>query len=382
MVPRRGLEPPRPCERQHLKLVRLPIPPPGHMQACWQAAALRKRRPALSMLGAAGLSRHAHDRTRRNSLSPSSAAADSSAATSANICSGAESGCASRSRDPRNAYFLQPLAPGRPVRLREGGHHQPGQRPQRGEERDGGGEPVRRVRHGDARRPCRRRAQCRRGGARRRRAARWSRSRRSAPSLNPQSAYGRTKGEGEAAVREAFPEATIIRPSLVFGPEDDLTNRFAAMARLPFLPVDRRQAQFPAGLCPRPRQGDRDGRARSRPLRRQDVRDRRAAGDEHGRAPPRDPRDHRQDPEIVHMPDFFASLIAKLGWLPGAPLTRDQWLMLQRDNVPAAGAAGPRGVRDRADAARRRRLRMARPLPSRRQVRRPPNQFDRDLLTG
>ena len=30
LVPRRGLEPPRPCERQHLKLVRLPIPPPGH----------------------------------------------------------------------------------------------------------------------------------------------------------------------------------------------------------------------------------------------------------------------------------------------------------------------------------------------------------------
>ena len=42
-----------------------------------------------------------------------------------------------------------------------------------------------------------------------------------------------------------------------------------------------------------------------------------------------------QDPEIVHMPDFVASLIARLGWLPGAPLTRDQWLMLQRDNVPA-----------------------------------------------
>src|SRR5438067_5728351 len=32
MVPRRGLEPPRPCERQHLKLVRLPIPPPGHVR--------------------------------------------------------------------------------------------------------------------------------------------------------------------------------------------------------------------------------------------------------------------------------------------------------------------------------------------------------------
>src|SRR4051812_49410632 len=52
-----------------------------------------------------------------------------------------------------------------------------------------------------------------------------------------QSTYGRTKGEGEAAVRKAFKTATIVRPSLVFGPEDELTNRFAAMARLPFLPV-------------------------------------------------------------------------------------------------------------------------------------------------
>src|SRR4051794_38406229 len=40
--------------------------------------------------------------------------------------------------------------------------------------------------------------------------------------------YGRTKGEGEEAVRKAFPSATVVRPSLVFGPEDDLTNRFAA----------------------------------------------------------------------------------------------------------------------------------------------------------
>ena len=47
-----------------------------------------------------------------------------------------------------------------------------------------------------------------------------------------------------------------------------------------------------------------------------------------------------QDPEIVQVPDFVAGLIAKLGVLPGAPLTRDQWLMLQRDNVPAKGALG------------------------------------------
>lgn len=52
------------------------------------------------------------------------------------------------------------------------------------------------------------------------------------------SAYGRSKAEGEEAVRAAFPEATILRPSIVFGPEDDFFNRFAKMATiLPFLPV-------------------------------------------------------------------------------------------------------------------------------------------------
>jgi NADH dehydrogenase len=50
--------------------------------------------------------------------------------------------------------------------------------------------------------------------------------------------YGRTKAAGEAAVLAEFPEAVILRPSLVFGPEDQLFNRFAAMARLsPFLPL-------------------------------------------------------------------------------------------------------------------------------------------------
>ncbi len=52
------------------------------------------------------------------------------------------------------------------------------------------------------------------------------------------STYAASKGEGERRVREAFPEATILRPSLVFGPEDDFFNRFAALARvLPILPL-------------------------------------------------------------------------------------------------------------------------------------------------
>ncbi|HEX2761639.1 MAG TPA: complex I NDUFA9 subunit family protein [Rhizomicrobium sp.] len=52
------------------------------------------------------------------------------------------------------------------------------------------------------------------------------------------SEYARTKADGEARVREAFPAATILRPSIVFGPEDDFFNRFAALARMaPALPL-------------------------------------------------------------------------------------------------------------------------------------------------
>jgi uncharacterized protein YbjT (DUF2867 family) len=50
--------------------------------------------------------------------------------------------------------------------------------------------------------------------------------------------YARSKAEGEAAVRAAAPDAVIFRPSIVFGPEDDFFNRFAAMARMmPALPL-------------------------------------------------------------------------------------------------------------------------------------------------
>ena len=50
--------------------------------------------------------------------------------------------------------------------------------------------------------------------------------------------YARTKAEGEAAVRAAFAEVVILRPSLIFGPEDSFFNKFANLARfLPFLPL-------------------------------------------------------------------------------------------------------------------------------------------------
>lgn len=55
---------------------------------------------------------------------------------------------------------------------------------------------------------------------------------------NSKSAYGRTKALGEQAAFAARRDAVIIRPSIIFGPEDDFFNRFAALARIsPFLPL-------------------------------------------------------------------------------------------------------------------------------------------------
>ena len=55
---------------------------------------------------------------------------------------------------------------------------------------------------------------------------------------NSSAAYARSKAEGEARARANFPGAIVLRPSIVFGPEDDFFNRFAEMARFsPFLPL-------------------------------------------------------------------------------------------------------------------------------------------------
>ncbi len=57
--------------------------------------------------------------------------------------------------------------------------------------------------------------------------------------------YMRTKGEGEAAVSELVPDAVIMRPSIIFGPEDDFFNRFADLARFaPALPLIGGETRF------------------------------------------------------------------------------------------------------------------------------------------
>ncbi len=60
-----------------------------------------------------------------------------------------------------------------------------------------------------------------------------------------ESLYSQSKAAGEAAVREAFPGAMILRPSVVFGPEDQFFNRFAGMTRMgPVLPVAGANTRF------------------------------------------------------------------------------------------------------------------------------------------
>ena len=63
--------------------------------------------------------------------------------------------------------------------------------------------------------------------------------------INSSSEYARSKGYGEKEIFEAYPDATVLRPSLVFGPEDDFFNRFAALARLlPAIPVVGPKTKF------------------------------------------------------------------------------------------------------------------------------------------
>ena len=156
------------------------------------------------------------------------------------------------------------------------------------------------------------------------------------------SAYARSKAEGEQAAQEAFPDATILRPSLIFGPEDDFFNRFAAMARLlPVMPLIAGDSRF-------------------QPVYVGDIADavvaaletgRKAAGKTFELGGPRvysfkELLELTMKEAMIRRPflpipmplarlqAFFAQL------LPNPPLTPDQLRLLARDNVVAEDAKG------------------------------------------
>lgn len=160
------------------------------------------------------------------------------------------------------------------------------------------------------------------------------------------SAYGRTKAQAEAAVRAVYPDAVILRPSLVFGAGDGFLNRFAAMATMaPALPLIG------------------GGETRFQPVYVGDVAEAIARGVTRADAAGRTyelggpslytfrgvlelvRRETGRDRMLVSVPFIVAKPLGSLlqlsrfvGLTP--PLTRDQVLMLEQDNVVAADALG------------------------------------------
>jgi len=143
------------------------------------------------------------------------------------------------------------------------------------------------------------------------------------------SAYGRTKAEGEAAVRAAFPTATILRPSIVFGPEDQFFNRFGAMAAIaPVMPVIAGATKFQPVYV-----GDVAdavmavlSRADAAPLYELGGPQIMTFREILGWIVAQTGRQRR----LVTVPDSAASVLARL---PLSGLTSDQLLMLKQDNV-------------------------------------------------
>ena len=154
-----------------------------------------------------------------------------------------------------------------------------------------------------------------------------------------ESAYARSKAAGETGLLAAFPEATILRPSIVFGEGDAFFNRFAQIGSiLPFMPV----------IC---------GETRFQPVHVGDVADAVMAaladpatmGKTYELGGPRAwsfrellafivKETGRRRP-LVNIPLGIARIQAKFAeLLPNPPLTQDQLILLQRDNVVTAGA--------------------------------------------
>ncbi len=162
------------------------------------------------------------------------------------------------------------------------------------------------------------------------------------------SAYGRSKAAGETAVLQAFPDAVILRPSIIFGTEDQFFNRFAGMTRFsPFLMVAGANSRFQPVYV--------DDVAKAAAMA--------AMGEvepglyELGGPEVKSFRELmqmmlaeiRRKRVIVNMPWFMAHAVAgalsvlqavTLGLFTNAVLTRDQLRNLARDNVVADGAKG------------------------------------------
>jgi uncharacterized protein YbjT (DUF2867 family) len=154
-------------------------------------------------------------------------------------------------------------------------------------------------------------------------------------------AYARSKGEGERLVQAALPQAVVLRPSIIAGPEDQFFNRFAGMARIaPFLPAISGDSLFQpvyvrdvadAVVAALTRS---DAQGRIFELGGPDVLSFRAIlqmiSDLTG-----------LDRPVVGFSDFTSGLLARMGdILPFVPMNSDQLAMLKLGNICAPGMPG------------------------------------------
>lgn len=152
------------------------------------------------------------------------------------------------------------------------------------------------------------------------------------------SGYASTKGQGEEQVRAAFPGATILRPSILFGEDDRFVNLFAGViAALPVVPVfgseakaqplfvnDAAEAVAEALAAPTAHGG------RTYELAGPEVL---TMGDLHRRIADAQGRERT----FVAVPDALAALFAAL---PGTPMNSDQWQLLKRGTVASGTLPG------------------------------------------
>ena len=152
--------------------------------------------------------------------------------------------------------------------------------------------------------------------------------------------YLRSKAEGESGILEAVPDAVIMQPSIIFGPEDHFFNRFAAMARMsPVLPLigggNTRFQPVYAGDVGEAIARAVDGNARSGAIYE-------LVGPEvltFRQCMERMLEVTRRRRLLVPVPWFAARVLGRIGQhLPGAPITLDQVRMLRFDNVVSPDA--------------------------------------------
>ncbi len=152
-----------------------------------------------------------------------------------------------------------------------------------------------------------------------------------ADAADEESGYASTKGMGEEAVLGAFPKATVLRPSVVFGEDDDFINMFAGLIQaLPAVPVfgpdaklqpvwvdDVAEALGNALADPGKHGGKTYELAGPEVLTMMDLHERIAAG-------------QGRNPGLIPVPDVLSGIFAAL---PGTPMNADQWRLLKRGSV-------------------------------------------------